>query len=281
MNWTIVACALLIGACNDHVDLGTNARDDSGLREVASDEAVSDAAAGDTLATADGDLPSEVAAEAAVDVAPCVPPTFAGLSSIDEVTEVSVTLHWASATHPTAAPEDIIYEIFVAAPPVDPFTPAPAYGVVKGTTSFVAIGLVPSRAYSFGVRAIGPDGCRDANVVVQTASTLQDCRFAPQIQPILDRNCAVAGCHVLPTPPEGMVLSSGFSYSNLVGVVSSEAPPMLRVAPGDPENSYLYRKITGRPATGTNLMPPPGATSLLTSEEKDRIKCWIDRGANP
>jgi len=61
-----------------------------------------------------------------------------------------------------------------------------------------------------------------------------------------------------------------------VGVASVEMPSLRRVAPSDPANSYLYRKITGAGITGDrmpqNLPPLPDAQIKL-------VRDWIRRGA--
>lgn len=90
---------------------------------------------------------------------------------------------------------------------------------------------------------------------------------------------ACTNCHTDAgrTPPAGMVLRSGVSYSNLVGAASSAKPGAIRVIPGDPENSYLIHKLEGRPGiVGT---PMPRGNALLSSGQILVIKRWIERGA--
>lgn len=224
-------------------------------------------------ATDGGDAKTDVIVDTA-DAAPCVPPKFGGLTKIDGVDEKSAHLHWDPATPATG----ITYFAYAApsGTSIDFSTPA---GKTTDKTDLVVSGLTKETTYFFVVRASN-GSCTDTNFLVREATTKASCNFA-QVQPIFDRNCAVSGCHVLPTPPQGLNLSSGFSFSNIVNVDSVELAGMKRVKPSDSENSYLYRKITGRPATGTNAMPPPGATSLPTAEEKTLIQCWIDNGALP
>src|SRR5947207_4084426 len=59
---------------------------------------------------------------------------------------------------------------------------------------------------------------------------------------------ACIGCHTTAgrTPSAGMSLESAVAYSNLVSVRSVEKPALFRVAPGDPDNSYIIHKLEGR-----------------------------------
>ena len=55
-------------------------------------------------------------------------------------------------------------------------------------------------------------------------------------------------CHSGANAPVGLRLDAANSYALLVGVASVERPNMLRVAPGDPNNSYLIQKLEGTAA---------------------------------
>jgi hypothetical protein len=99
--------------------------------------------------------------------------------------------------------------------------------------------------------------------------------FSSQIQPIFNANCTT-GCHSGATPPAGLDLTSGKSFGQIVGVLSVQAAPLLRVKAGDQTNSYLYQKIIGNPALGTKPMPP---LANLTQSEIDQIGAWISEGA--
>lgn len=88
--------------------------------------------------------------------------------------------------------------------------------------------------------------------------------------------CANIGCHDTLGQQSQMVLSAGRAYASTVGVNSVEMPQLKRVEPGDPANSYLYRKITGAGITGDRM--PLGLPPL--SEDKIRlVRDWIRRGA--
>ena len=88
-------------------------------------------------------------------------------------------------------------------------------------------------------------------------------------------------CHVSPGAPEGLDLSDGRSFDNLVGITSNQAfPPKLRVAPGDPNDSYLIHKLEGTdPGLFGSRMPFGGP--YLSQAEIDVIRQWILDGAEP
>jgi hypothetical protein len=90
-----------------------------------------------------------------------------------------------------------------------------------------------------------------------------------------------SGCHTGPTGgalPGGMNLTSAAnSYAALVDVPSIQVPAMDRVEPGDPDNSYLIRKLEGGPGITGTRMPQGGP--FLSQAEIDEIRSWIAAGA--
>lgn len=113
----------------------------------------------------------------------------------------------------------------------------------------------------------------DIPVSAATLEALQSSVFEP--------SCAVSGCHTGPAGgnlPAGMDLSSAdASFSSLVGIASVQQPALLRVAAGDPDNSYLVQKLEGT-ATGGARMPLGGGA--LDQALIDDIRQWIADGAN-
>lgn len=95
-----------------------------------------------------------------------------------------------------------------------------------------------------------------------------------EIQAIFDADCA--GCHVGGATSGGLSLDDG--YSKIVGVESSVAG-VNYIEPGDPDNSYLYLKLTGGQASvggGGDNMPQGGS---LAAEDLELIEHWIIDGA--
>jgi hypothetical protein len=86
-------------------------------------------------------------------------------------------------------------------------------------------------------------------------------------------------CHSGAAAPAGLRLDPVNSYASLVGVPSVERPTVLRVAPGDANNSYLIHKLEGTSGIVGQRMPaglPP-----LPSSDIAMIRQWIADGAQP
>ena len=92
--------------------------------------------------------------------------------------------------------------------------------------------------------------------------------------------CAV--CHAGSAAPEGLRLDAADSYNLLVGVPSTEAPPLLRVNPGDPANSYIIQKLQGTAAVGARMpYGCPATQPCLSANTIAFIQQWIANGAPP
>jgi hypothetical protein len=106
-------------------------------------------------------------------------------------------------------------------------------------------------------------------------------RYGSNIQPIYDRSCAVAGCHAGVAPAQGLDLSPGRSFASTVGRRSTEALGVAIVEPGDPDASYLVRKIRGDAGIAGVMMPqgcpgtPLQGAQCLVPDEMDAITTWI------
>jgi hypothetical protein len=93
---------------------------------------------------------------------------------------------------------------------------------------------------------------------------------------IFTPTCASIGCHDPLGQQSQMVLSAGRAYTSTVNVPSVEMPNLMRVAPNDPDNSYLYRKVTGAGITGDRM---PQSKPPLSDAQLRLIRDWIRRGA--
>ena len=96
---------------------------------------------------------------------------------------------------------------------------------------------------------------------------------------VFNQSCAVSGCHEGGSAPIGLDLSAGNAHTNLVNVSSGEVPDLLRVEPGNPDDSYLIIKLEGgsRMAEGTSRMP--FGRDPLSSETIAVVRQWITNGA--
>jgi hypothetical protein len=76
----------------------------------------------------------------------------------------------------------------------------------------------------------------------------------------------------------GMSLVAAVSYQSLVGVASTGKPGAIRVIPGDPDNSYILKKLLGSSDIAGERMPR-GAGPFLTDGQIRIIRRWIELGA--
>jgi hypothetical protein len=85
-------------------------------------------------------------------------------------------------------------------------------------------------------------------------------------------------CHIGAGAPQGLQLDAAHSSSLLVGVPSAEEPNLLLVKPGDPDNSYIIRKLEGDPGIVGVQMPADGPP-YLPQATINVIRSWITNGA--
>jgi hypothetical protein len=103
-----------------------------------------------------------------------------------------------------------------------------------------------------------------------TLTSIQDNVFTPMC----------SGCHSGGggTLPGSMNLSSAnASFAALVGVASVQQATLERVEAGNPDDSYLIRKLEGGPGITGNQMPAFGTP--LDQGTIDAIRLWITDGA--
>jgi hypothetical protein len=84
-------------------------------------------------------------------------------------------------------------------------------------------------------------------------------------------------CHIPGGPGPMPLTSEQVSYDSLVNAPSVEVG-LVRVAPGDPANSYILYKLRGAPGIVGDRMPPP-PEKMLTPAEIQSIEDWIAMGA--
>ncbi len=105
--------------------------------------------------------------------------------------------------------------------------------------------------------------------------------YETDVQPIWNAACT---CHLMGgsgtmTAPF-LTLNPDMSHAQLVGVASEQAASLSRVAPGSPEESYLWLKLTDTHAeVGEGTVMPQ--TGMLEAEQLERIEAWITQGALP
>jgi len=141
---------------------------------------------------------------------------------------------------------------------------------VRGACVLAATALAGCAGNGAGLNANGaPGGSGDGSTGPLTADwqSIQDNVFTPICSP----------CHSGAGAPFGLMLDAAHSYSLLVGVPSSEVPSLNRVKPGDPDSSYIIRKISGAPGIVGGRMPLD--ETPLPQSTIDVIRQWIANGA--
>ena len=99
-----------------------------------------------------------------------------------------------------------------------------------------------------------------------TLASIQDNVFSP----------ICTSCHAGAAAPNGLRLEEGMSHAMLVNVPSLEVPALLRVEPGNPDDSYLVQKIEGTAAVGGRM---PLGGQPLSADTIAAIRQWITDGA--
>jgi len=95
---------------------------------------------------------------------------------------------------------------------------------------------------------------------------------------IFTPTCAVAGCHFGAGAMLGLNLEANQSAATLINVASFYGMGIIRVIPGDPDNSFLIQKLEPNTPVG-GRMPLNGP--YFQQVTIDVIRQWIQNGAQP
>lgn len=111
----------------------------------------------------------------------------------------------------------------------------------------------------------------------QEADDVAQVHFEQDLQPFFNQQCYA--CHLRGAEPGGLALEPGVAYDELVGVESTQSD-LLRVAPGEPEASYLVHKLRGTHVEvgGEGVRMPQGGVEV-SEVVLDAIVRWIEAGA--
>ncbi len=96
----------------------------------------------------------------------------------------------------------------------------------------------------------------------------------PTIEEVMEESCGNVGCHSAQAPAGGLDLVSPNLEGRLVDVVSTNpsCSDQLLVIPGDPDESYLLKKVNDTPDI-CGLAMPPGIS--LSVDDTAAIERWI------
>ncbi|HJV84514.1 MAG TPA: c-type cytochrome [Noviherbaspirillum sp.] len=109
------------------------------------------------------------------------------------------------------------------------------------------------------------------------SSHAQPISFKKTVLPLLQRNCV--SCHMTGEEQGGLGLAPTLAYGSLVGKPSAESA-MPRVAPRQPERSYLLHKLRGTHLdNGGSGGRMPLGLQPLADDEIAQLAAWIEAGA--
>jgi hypothetical protein len=88
-------------------------------------------------------------------------------------------------------------------------------------------------------------------------------------------NCAIPGCHGSTGTQQGLRLDPGFSAGNLINIASPRDANLIRVIPGNPDGSFIIRKLEGTQTLGDRM---PLGGPYLPQSTIEVIRQWIQDG---
>ena len=103
--------------------------------------------------------------------------------------------------------------------------------------------------------------------------------YAEHLEPLVLARCL--SCHTTEEPEAQLVFEPGEGYDQMVGRASTQVPEMLIVAPGDLENSYLWRKLAHDVEIGRGMPRTVVGSIKLPDDEIEMYRRWIEDGARP
>lgn len=117
-------------------------------------------------------------------------------------------------------------------------------------------------------------GGEDAATIGTDIESIQQNIFAPA--------CATAGCHDAESKGGELDMSTtDKSYNGMINIPAvnrvAKANGWVNVKPGDPERSFLVRKLDG-PGAGEGD-PMPSEAQMLNAYYRDIVVQWIAEGA--
>lgn len=123
-------------------------------------------------------------------------------------------------------------------------------------------------------------GCDPQTFFTGTFGRIQQQIFTP--------TCATAVCHDSQSTAAGLLLETGASRGNLIDVIPSNMAAngagwrrihLLGPALGDPETSFVYRKVTGDLPDASYGLRMPRKRPRLHRSLQDILRVWIEHGA--
>ncbi len=108
-----------------------------------------------------------------------IPPTFAGLSSIDSITQTSMALSWLPATDNVTPQDKIQYLIYMATTSGGQNFSTPTFTTSLGATTYTVTGLSPETMSCYVVRAMDEVGNQETNTKELCVATTPSLSISP------------------------------------------------------------------------------------------------------
>jgi len=156
-------------------------------------------------------------------------------------------------------------------------TPASPQGTLSSPTlatpTWTAPTVTQATQFALAVTVAGKGGTTSCPVTV-TATASVTVSFKTDVEPLLAKACAT--CHN--SNPQTFSLEVGKAYASLVNVpaLHPACSGLLRVKPGDPDNSELTVSMTSSTCL-PDRMPQGGP--YLGTDQVDLVRTWISQGA--
>ncbi len=120
--------------------------------------------------------------------------------------------------------------------------------------------------------------CRPEGDKVYLPADLYTGTFDRIQKQIFTPTCAISTCHDSESHENDLILLSGSAYGNIESVApfnpAADGDGLLRITPGDPNMSFLYRKITAALPFGYGD-PMPLEDEALDPELIELVRLWI------
>jgi hypothetical protein len=149
-------------------------------------------------------------------------------------------------------------------------TESPSPADTSGDTAADAAELPSDTVADTAADTEGPGPISDDCDLLPTLDSLQERYLTP--------SCTFSSCHDASNPAGALDLTLGTAYDSLVDVSADKNGLETLVVPGDPDGSYLVKRLEG---TVDNYMPS-GATEPMDPECRiATLRAWILAGAQP
>jgi len=125
--------------------------------------------------------------------------------------------------------------------------------------------------------ALALTACGGDDVTVEPIEPFEPKLSSIQTQ-VFDKSCAFSACHDSDRPALDLDLTAGAAYAALVGRAAQSKDGGTLVAPSNPEESFLVRKLRGELNEDQGGRMPLGNVPLA-EETLLVIETWIANGA--